>query len=146
MELDEVARTLKSISLFANLDVSKLKLLAFASDRLTYDDGEVVFETGDHADSAYLIESGDADVFIEEGAKRIKVNELSRNDMFGEMALFLKTGRSATIVANGTLVAMKLEGDLFLKMVTQNPDAALGVMTALSEKIVDASERIAKNA
>jgi len=146
MELEEVARTLKSIPLFANLDVAKLKLLAFASHLLTFDDQEIIFETGDTADSAYLIESGEADVFIEEGDRRIKVNQLGTNDVFGEMALFLKSGRSATVVASGTLVAMKLEGDMFLKMVTENPDAALGVMKALSEKIVSASEQIAKNA
>lgn len=146
MELDEVARTLKSIPLFSNLDVSKLKLLAFASDQLTFDDQEVIFETGDAADSAYLVEGGKADVFIGEEGNRVKVNELGKNDLFGEMALFLKSGRSATIVANGTLVAMKLEGEMFLKMVTENPDAALGVMAALSEKIVSASEQAAKNA
>jgi len=145
MELEEVARTLKSIPLFANLDVAKLKLLAFASDLLTFDDQEVIFKTGDAADSAYFIESGEADVYIEESDRRIRVNQLGANDLFGEMALFLKSGRSATIVARGTLVAMKLEGDMFLKMVTENPDAALGVMTALSEKIVSASEQIAKN-
>ncbi len=145
MELDDLARTLKSIPLFAKLDVAKLKLLAFASDRLTFDNEEVIFETGDTADAAYFIESGAAGVYIEEADRRIKVNELGTNDLFGEMALFLKSGRSATVVADGTLVAMKLEGDMFLKMVTENPDAALGVMTALSEKIVDASERIVKN-
>jgi CRP-like cAMP-binding protein len=145
MELDEVARTLKSIPLFSNLDVSKLKLLAFASDKLTFDDQEVIFETGDPADSAYLIESGEADVFIGENEQRVKVNQLGKNDLFGEMALFLKSGRSASVVANGTLVAMKLEGEMFLKMVTENPDAALGVMAALSEKIVSASEQAAKN-
>jgi len=145
MEIDEVARTLKSIPLFANLDVAKLKLLAFASDRLTFDDQEVIFETGDSADSAYLIESGEADVFIDEDERRVRINHLGKNDMFGEMALFLKSGRSATVVAEGTLVAMKLEGDMFLKMVSENPDAALGVMTALSEKIVSASEQIVKN-
>jgi CRP/FNR family cyclic AMP-dependent transcriptional regulator len=146
MELDEVARTLKSIPLFSNLDVSKLKLLAFASDQLTFDDQEIIFETGDTADSAYLVESGEADVFIGDDGNRVKVNQLGKNDLFGEMALFLKSGRSATIVANGTLVAMKLEGEMFLKMVTENPDAALGVMAALSEKIVSASEQAAKNA
>ncbi len=146
MELEEVARTLKSIPLFSNLEVSKLKLLAFASDQLTFDDQEVIFETGDTADSAYLVESGDADVFIGDDDQRVRVNQLGKNDLFGEMALFLKSGRSATVVARGTLVAMKLEGEMFLKMVTENPDAALGVMAALSEKIASASEQAAKNA
>jgi CRP/FNR family transcriptional regulator, cyclic AMP receptor protein len=146
MELDDIARVLKSVPLFANLEVSKLKLVAFASHRLTFDDQEIVFQTDDPADSAFLIESGEAEVFIEDEGKRVKVNHLYKDNVFGEMALFLRSGRSATVAAKGTLVAMEIDGDLFLKMVTENPDAALGVMTALSEKIASASEQIVKNA
>ena len=56
------------------------------------------------------------------------------NNLFSEMALFLSSGRSANVIAKGDMRAMKLDGPLFLQMVTENPDAALGVMTALSEK------------
>ncbi len=142
MDLEEAARVLKGIPLFAKLEPSKLKLLAFASDQLIFDDGEEVFGTGDPADSAYFIESGTADVYIEIGEKRVKVNQLGPHDLFGEMALFLSTGRSASVVANGDLMALKLDGNMFLKLVTENPDAALGVMIALSEKIVSTSENL----
>lgn len=146
MDLEEAARVLKSIPLFSKLESSKLKLLAFASDQIIFDDGEVVFDTGDRADSAYFIESGEAEVFIDTDDKHVKVNHLGPHDLFGEMALFLNTGRSANVVAKGNMTVMKLDGEMFLKMVTENPDAALGVMTALSEKIVNTSEQVVKNA
>lgn len=146
MDLEEAARVLKSIPLFSKLDPSKLKLLAFASDQLIFDDGELVFDMGDPADSAYFIESGEADVFVLHDGKRVLVNELGPHDLFGEMALFLSTGRSAIVVAKGELKAMKLDGSMFLKMVTENPDAALGVMTVLSEKIVSTSQILANKA
>jgi len=142
MDLEEAARVLKNISLFSKLEPSKLKLLAFASDQLIFDDGEVIFGTGDTADAAYFIESGKADVYIEIGEKRVKVNQLGAHDVFGEMALFLSTGRSASVIANGDLKVLKLDGNMFLKLVTENPDAALGVMIALSEKIVSTSENL----
>ena len=41
---------------------------------------------------------------------------------------------------------MKLDGPLFLQMVIENPGAVLGVMTALSEKIVNTSQQVIKNA
>ena len=146
MDLDETARILKSIPLFSKLEPSKLKLLAFASDQFVYDDGEVVFSISDPADSAYFLESGEAEVFIDKDDKHVKVNHLVAHDIFGEMALFLSSGRSATVVAKGQLKALRLDGDMFIKMVTQNPDAALGVMTALSEKIASTSEQMVKNA
>ena len=68
------------------------------------------------------------------------------NNLFSEMALFLSSGRSANVIAKGDMRAMKLDGPLFLQMVTENSDAALGVMTALSEKIVNTSQQVIKNA
>ncbi|NQW02052.1 MAG: cyclic nucleotide-binding domain-containing protein [Rhodospirillales bacterium] len=143
MDLEEAARTLKNIPLFSKLEPSKLKLLAFASDQLIFDDGEVIFSTGDRADSAYFIESGEAEVFVDFDDKHVKVNHLGPHDLFGEMALFLSTGRSAIVIAKGDLKVMKLDGSMFLKMVTENPDAALGVMTVLSEKLVSTSQSLA---
>ena len=143
MDLDEAARTLKNIPLFSKLEPSKLKLLAFASDQLIFDDGEVIFTTGDQADSAYFIESGEAEVFVDMDDKHVKVNHLGPHDLFGEMALFLSSGRSAIVIAKGDLKVMKLDGSMFLKMVTENPDAALGVMTVLSEKLVSTSRIVA---
>ncbi len=132
--------------MFANLGLANLKLLAFASEVKTYDDLETVFESGERADSAYLIVSGAADVIVADGDRRAKVNQLKKDEIFGEMALFLSAGRSASIVASGPLVVLKLEGSMFLKMVSENPKAAFGVMTALSEKILGANEQILKSA
>ncbi len=143
MALDEAARKLSAIPLFANLEPSRLKLLAFTSDRLSFADGEEVCHQGDPADSAYFLESGAVDIVIGEGEERIKVAELHAGDLFGEMALFLHSGRSATVIAHGDLTVMKIDGDMFLKIVTENPEAALGVMKALSEKIVATSEKVA---
>lgn len=143
MDLEETARVLKSIPLFSKLEPSKLKLLAFASDQLIFDDGEQIFGVGEVADSAYFIESGEAEIFVEHEDKLVLVNKLGPHDLFGEMALFLSTGRSAIVIAKGDLRAMKLDGSMFLKMVTENPDAALGVMTVLSEKIVSTSQIVA---
>ena len=68
------------------------------------------------------------------------------NNLFSEMALFLSSGRPANVIAKGGMRAMKLDGPLFLQMVTKNSDAALGVVTALSEKVVNTSQQVIKNA
>jgi CRP-like cAMP-binding protein len=68
------------------------------------------------------------------------------NDLFNTMVLFMSSGRSSNVIAKGDMRAIKLDGPLFLQMVTENPDAALGVMTALSEKIVSTSQQVIKHA
>ncbi len=146
MGLEKMARKLKAIPLFANMEPAKLKLLAFASDRVTFEDGEEVCHMGDPADSAYFIEDGNVDVIIEKDGRSIKVAELGANSIFGEMGLFLSSGRSATITARGPLRVMKIDGDIFLKMVTENPEAALGIMKSLSERIATTSTQLAAGA
>ncbi len=142
MDLSDSVRMLEAIPLFAGLNQSCLKLLAFASDRLTYDDGETVVKQGDTADSAYLVERGSVEVFAETPEGPVKLTELKENDVFGEMALFLASGRSATIIAKGPITVMKINGDMFLKIVTENPEAALAIMKALSERIVSTSRQL----
>ena len=43
MSLNKEAELLKDLPLFSKVDLAKLKLLAFTSERLTYDDNEIVF-------------------------------------------------------------------------------------------------------
>ena len=48
--------------MFAKLAPSKLKLLAFTSELVTFEPGEQMFERGDEADSAFVIVVGEADI------------------------------------------------------------------------------------
>ena len=142
MDLADSVRMLEAIPLFSGLSQSCLKLLAFASDRVAYQDGEIVVKQGDPADCAYLMERGTVEVYAESNGERTKLTELGENDVFGEMALFLASGRSATIVAKGPITVMKLDGEMFLKTVTENPAAALAIMKALSERILTTSRQV----
>ena len=142
MDLAESIRMLGGVPLFSGLNQPCLKLLAFASDRLNYRDGEVLFKQGDTADCAYLIEKGTVEVFAETEDGPLKLTELGPNEVFGEMALFLSSGRSATVVASGPITVLKIDGEMFLQVVTENPAAALAIMKALSERVISTSQQV----
>ena len=55
MSLNEEVELLRNIPLFAKLEPSKLKLLAFTAERITYDPGQVLFNQGDVGDAAYIL-------------------------------------------------------------------------------------------
>jgi len=61
MSLQEDVERLRSIPLFAKIEPSKLKLLAFTAQRVTFNSGENLFRQGDVGDAAYIITSGTAD-------------------------------------------------------------------------------------
>jgi len=63
---------------------------------------------------------------------------LGPNELVGEMGVLAKAPRSATIRARGQVQALRIEADMFLELLAENPDVALDVMRQLSEKLARA--------
>jgi putative ABC transport system ATP-binding protein len=133
--LNEIASMLMGIPLFAGIDRSKLKLLAFTSERVHFDQGQEVFHQGDPGDHAFVIINGEAEVVLESaGGPRI-VATLGRNEIFGEMALLAKMPRSTSIRARTPLVLLSLSRDVFMRMVAENSEIALAMLRVLTERL-----------
>jgi CRP-like cAMP-binding protein len=127
--------------LFANLDPAKLKLMAFSSAYLALEDSEALFFEGEPADSVYLIIEGKADICVgSNNGSEVTVATLGKQALIGEMGIFRKSPRSATIRAAGPLKVLRIDGDVFLRIVTENADAALTVMQILSDKLALTTE------
>ena len=141
MEFGDAVNVLRGIPLFSTLEPPKLKLLAFASESQTYEDGEDLFKEGDPSDCAYLIDEGAVDIIAASEAKEVFVATLGRHEIFGEMGIFRNAPRVATIRAKGHVKVLRIEADMFLDLVTENPETALAVMRILSEKIARTTER-----
>lgn len=127
---------LRNVPMFAKMDSSKLKLLAFTSQCLSFDDGEVLFREGDRADCAYVIMSGVVEILADTGGTQFVAGTLGKNQLFGELGVLTKEPRSATLRARGELVALRISDDMFMKLLAENPEVALDVMRQLSEKLV----------
>ena len=68
LDLAQETDLLRKISMFAKMETSKLKLLAFASEIVIFDHGDIVFSLGDNADYAYVIMDGAVDILTETDA------------------------------------------------------------------------------
>ncbi len=136
MDIHKESDLLRNVPIFAKLDASKLKLLAFTSQCLSFDDGEVLFREGDRADCAYVIMSGEVEILADTGGTEFIAGTLGKNQLFGELAVLTNSPRSATLRAKGELTALKISDDNFLKLLVENPEVALEVMRTLSEKLV----------
>jgi len=135
VNLNTEAETLGKVPLFAKLDSSRLKLLAFTSQLITFEDQEILFEAGDPSDSTYVIMRGDIEILTGTEQGYIVAGVLGANDLVGEMGVLTNSPRSATIRARGQVIALKIDGEMFLNLVAENPGVALSVMCQLSEKI-----------
>jgi len=142
LDLAEETDLLRKIPIFAKMETSKLKLLAFASEIVSFDDGDVVFNSGESADFAYVIMEGAVDIVTETDAGPKVLDTLSQNQLIGELGLLNNAPRNATLVTKGQLRVMKITGDMFFRMLRENSDVALDVIRMLSDKLSRSHARV----
>ncbi len=128
--------TLRSVPLFALLDAPAANqirdLLHF---RKTPSD-TVLFERGDKGDVLYLIEGGRVRIHLRDADGRdATLAELSQGDFLGEMAILANTPRSATATVTEDADLWLLEQSDFLSFIRQNPQVALELARASSERL-----------
>ena len=135
MNIDQEVDILRKISLFTNVEPAKLKLMCFASERLTYQEGQNLCEQGDVGDSAFIIMAGSADVVVATDDGPLVVARVGKNDIIGEIAILCDVPRTATVVATSELTALKLTKDLFFRMVTDFPEIGVEIMRVLAHRL-----------
>lgn len=131
---DEVGM-LKRVPLFSGVEAGKLKLLAFTSDRMSYNAGQVLFRQGDEGDAAYVILSGTADILVEADGEQIKVAEVEPNAIVGEIAILCDVSRTATVKANARLEVLRIRKDHFLRMLRENPEMTIEIVKVLADRL-----------
>ena len=135
MSIEQEVEILRKIPLFANIDSAKLKLMCFASERITFKEGQSLCEQGDIGDSAYIIIEGTADVIVTRDTPLV-VAEVSKNDIVGEIAILVDIPRTATVTATSELTALKITKDLFFQMVTDFPEMGVEIMRVLAQRLL----------
>ena len=142
---------LRSVPLFASLyDDAARDLRSLLSDK-TVPQNTRLFRQGDKGDAMYLIESGRVRISIrdEEDAEVI-LAELAQGDFFGEMSIIDGRQRSADakVIEDARFAILSRES--FLSFVRTNPDVALEMLSALTDRLRRTDEllrsRVSRNA
>ncbi len=128
--------------MFAKMETSRLKLLAFASEIVSFQHGDIVFNSGDTADYAYVIMEGAVDIITETESGPIVTFTLSQNQLIGELGVLNNTPRIATLIANGNLRAMKITAEMFFRILRENAEVALDVIRMLSDKVTRTNDKL----
>lgn len=135
MLLKDEVEMLRRVPIFARIAPAKLKLLAFASDRVTCREGQNLFRQGDTGDAAYVILSGTADVVVDTPAGEIRVAEVEKNSIVGEIAILCDVSRTATVRATSRLEVLKISKEHFLNLLSDFPDIAVEIMRVLADRL-----------
>ena len=127
---------------FAKLEPAKLKLLAFTSERLTFEPGQSLFQQGDPGDAAYIVIEGEADVLINTAKGPVRVASLGRNAIVGEIAILCDVPRTATVTAKDKTVTLKINKETFFRLVTEFPQMAVEIMRELARRLEKTNEQL----
>ena len=133
--LSNEVELLRRVPLFSGMDPTKLKLLAYTSDVVTYRAGQVLFRRGDLGDAAYVIIRGDAEVSVRTETGDIPVAHLRDGDFLGEIAILCDTPRTATVTASSELKALRIRKERFFELLRQFPEMAVELTRLLAERL-----------
>ena len=100
-----------------------------------YKDGEIIIRQGDKGDRMYVIQEGKVEVFQQKNDKDIHLAFLNEGDFFGEMAIFEKEERSASVRAIDEVRILTIDQKNFLRRIHEDPSLAFHVVKIMSQRI-----------
>jgi len=109
-----------------------------------YEDSETIVEQGGTGDCMYVVQQGHVTVCVKQGDHEITLSRLGPGDVFGEMALFTKEPRSATVRAEGKARVLTIDKRGFLKRIHEDPTLAFRILQKMSERIRKLNEEVAR--
>jgi CRP/FNR family cyclic AMP-dependent transcriptional regulator len=139
--------SLRQVPLFESLDKEAAGELCEMLESVDCKADTTVFRTGDEGDAMYLIEDGRVCICVRtKDGQEVMLTELGRGDFFGEMALLDGKRRSADArVAEDARLAV-LSREHFLSFVQSNPNVALEMLTALTNRLRHTDELLRHSA
>jgi CRP/FNR family transcriptional regulator, cyclic AMP receptor protein len=140
---EETAGLLARTEVFGGLEDRELAEVAQVAVPRSWDQGEVIFREGDDGDTCYLVKSGAVVLTREhQDGRMVALAEVRAGGMFGEMAMFRGEQRSATAECVESTSAVALLARDVQRLIRQNPDIALKLLHALSERVSRTTERL----
>jgi len=111
-----------------------------------YADGEFIIRQGDTGDSMYVVQGGRVEVLqhsLQGGEQHLAF--LEAGNFFGEMAVFEKEVRSASVRAKGEARVLKIDKKALLTRIREDPLLAVNLLKTMSHRIRKLNEEIARH-
>jgi len=99
--------------------------------------GEVIIRQGDVGDCMFVIQEGQVEVLAEKDGKEVRLAVLGEGDFFGEMAIFEREVRMATVRAIGQARVLTVDKRSFLRGIHQDASLAFRIVETMSRRIRD---------
>ncbi len=109
-----------------------------------FKDGEVICHEGEEGKSMFVIQSGKVNVVKHVPDGELLLTSLKAGEIFGEMSLFDKMPRSATVKSVGDTVILKVDKKGFFAKASKDPSLAFNILQAMSKRIRSLNQELTR--
>ena len=108
-----------------------------------FQDGDIIVRQGDSGDCMYVIQEGKVRILIEKEGQTTLITELKEGEFFGEMAIFEREVRSATVLSFGKSRLITVDKKNFLRRIHEDPALVFRIVKIMSHRLRDLNEKFA---
>lgn len=133
----------KRVPLFSGLTKVQSHILMKAAQLVRLESGETLVKQGLPADSFFLILEGTVSVYSERDSESVRLGTLQAPTSVGEIGLLLDKNRTATVIADTQLQALRFMQPGFIGLFNEVEGFGLAITRAISHRLEDLSARVA---
>lgn len=108
-----------------------------------YADGEDIVRQGEEGNCMFVIQAGEVEVLQSVDGKVQRLACLGPGDFFGEMSLFEKQSRSATVRSMGESTILTVDKRTLLRRISEDPLLAFNLLKVMCHRVRDLDARLA---
>lgn len=109
-----------------------------------YEGGEIITRQGEVGESMFVIQQGQVEVLMNKGSEETLLRVANEGEFMGEMAIFDRAVRSATLRAKGQVRLLTIDKKNFLKRIHEDPSLAFRIVQTMSQRVRDLSDEVAR--
>jgi CRP-like cAMP-binding protein len=108
-----------------------------------YRDGEAIVRQGEEGLCMYVVQTGRVVVIREQDGEEFELAIMEKGDFFGEMAVFERQRRSATVQARGDARVLTIDKRTLLQRIQADPSLAFRIIETLSRRVRELDAQVA---
>jgi hypothetical protein len=149
--ISSTAAALREFPFFASLTSEGLEQVAALGKTYKVEAGQLIVRQGDPCDSVYFVFEGELRVRLLVGVvDRVDKTlcKLGRGEFFGELGMFLRSKRTADVIAEAQSRIFCISTNAFQLLIKQIPELASPILfsigTTMAQRVADDNQRLYK--
>jgi CRP-like cAMP-binding protein len=107
-----------------------------------YKDTEIIIKQGEPGDCMYVIQEGLVEIVNETDRGEVQLALRGQGEFFGEMAIFEREVRSATVRALGEARVLTIDKKNIMRRIHEDPSLAFRLVQTMSARIRELSTEV----